>query len=129
MPIQYVPRGGRNANIAMPDDCVIPAPQEAPARTSRTVRRAGVIVALPCWGVLLTAWLLTARSGGYGTHEQLGLPACGWMVTRGLPCPTCGLTTSVTAAVHGDLIGSAKANVFGLALSVAVAAAAVAGTL
>jgi len=113
----------------MPNDCVMPAPPEAAVRTPRNVRRRGLIVALPCWGVLVVAWLLTARSGGHGTHEQLGLPACAWMVVDGVPCPTCGLTTSVTAAVHGDLVAAAKANIFGLVLFVAVVALAVIGTL
>jgi len=113
----------------MPNDYATPAPPEVTVRNPRTARRNGLIAAGPCWAVLVTAWLLTARSGGYGTHEQLGLSACGSMMVHGVPCPTCGLTTSVTAAVHGDFAASVRANVFGLVLFAAVVAAAVIGTL
>jgi succinate dehydrogenase/fumarate reductase cytochrome b subunit len=42
------------------------------------------------------------------------------MVVDGVPCPTCGLTTSITAAAHGDLSASASANVFGTVLFFAI---------
>ena len=39
-----------------------------------------------------------------------------------MPCPFCGLTTSVKATLHGDWHGAAVANPFGI-LAVAVAVA------
>jgi hypothetical protein len=39
---------------------------------------------------------------GLGTHEQLfGLQPCGFVLTTGLPCPTCGMTTAFALMMHG----------------------------
>jgi drug/metabolite transporter (DMT)-like permease len=72
---------------------------------------------------------LTARSKGDGTHTQIGLPGCRSMVVDGVPCPTCGLTTSITAAAHGDFGASVSANVFGTVLFFALVLAGVIGAL
>jgi hypothetical protein len=37
---------------------------------------------------------------GYGTHRQLGLGVCGSLVSTGLPCPTCGMTTAFAHTVR-----------------------------
>ena len=100
----------------MPDNCAIPAAGETPVRKSRRVRLAGMLTALACWAILAAGWSLTARGKGDGTHVQLGLPACRSMAADGVPCPTCGLTTSITEAAHGEFARSASANVFGTAL-------------
>jgi hypothetical protein len=113
----------------MPDNCITPAVPEAPARKFRGARLAGVLTALPCWAILAVGLSLTARSKGDGTHEQMGLAACQWMVVDGVPCPTCGLTTSVTAAAHGDFAASARANVFGTMFFFAVILAGTIGIL
>jgi len=42
-----------------------------------------------------------------------GLP-CPLRSTTGVPCPFCGLTTSVKATMHGDLHGAATANPLGI---------------
>ena len=113
----------------MPDNCVIPAVPETPVRKSRPVRLAGVLTALPCWAILAVGLSLTARGKGDGTHVQMGLPACRSMVVDGVPCPTCGLTTSITAAAHGDFAASARANVFGTVLFFAIVLSGVIGIL
>ena len=51
--------------------------------------------------VLALAASLEANESGVGTHRQLGLPACGFLSSTGLPCATCGMTTAFTHAVHG----------------------------
>lgn len=38
----------------------------------------------------------------YGTHEQLGLPPCASRALLGIPCPSCGLTTSFALMSHGQ---------------------------
>lgn len=50
---------------------------------------------------------------GHGTHQQLGLAPCLTMAWLGRPCPGCGLTTSWTALVHGQLGASFQAHWFG----------------
>jgi hypothetical protein len=40
---------------------------------------------------------------GHGTHQQLGLPPCPSVLLFDRPCPGCGLTTSWTALVHGQI--------------------------
>jgi hypothetical protein len=50
---------------------------------------------------------------GYGTHEQLGLPSCKPMEWWGIPCPGCGVTTSVALAARGHLWASIHNQPFG----------------
>ena len=53
------------------------------------------------------------------SHTSLGLP-CQLRAATGVPCPLCGMTTSVTAAAVGDLRTAVAANPAGL-VAVAVA--------
>jgi hypothetical protein len=57
------------------------------------------------------------------THLQLGLWPCTFKAATGLPCPSCGMTTSFALLMHGDPVNSLRANwvgtllaLFGLAL-------------
>lgn len=54
-------------------------------------------------GVTAFAIYLTPKPEGHGTHTELGLPPCPSVMFFGRPCPGCGLTTSFTATVHGNL--------------------------
>lgn len=51
------------------------------------------------------------------THEQLGLPECSFVTATGVPCPSCGLTTSFALTVRADLANAARANWVGLLLA------------
>ncbi len=93
------------------------------------LRLRGAVVALPCWALLMTAFLLSPRSAGYGTHRQLGLPSCSFAARTRLPCPTCGMTTSVTAMSRGDVSAAFNAQPFGVPLFIAVVVVAFAVTL
>ncbi len=77
-----------------------------------------LIAVLAFWGVGL---YLTPDPSGHGTHQQLGLPPCAIYFLTGRPCPSCGLTTSVSATLHGNLALAWRANPFGI-LIVAVSA-------
>jgi Na+/melibiose symporter-like transporter len=66
--------------------------------------------------VVITAAFLTPSSEGHGTHTQLGLPPCGFLVYTGVPCPGCGLTTSFSHMVRLEVFGAAHANLFGILL-------------
>lgn len=57
---------------------------------------------------------LTPDRQGYGTHQQLGLPPCSIRTLFGIPCPTCGMTTSFAHFVRGDLVGACRVNPAGL---------------
>lgn len=61
---------------------------------------------------LIALWLRPDPSG-HATHMQLGLPACATMDLFHRPCPGCGLTTSVSATVHGLWGAAFRANPFG----------------
>lgn len=74
--------------------------------------------------VAIGAWI-TPDPRGYGTHEQLGLAPCHFLAWTGIPCPGCGVTTSVALAMHGRFAASFANQPFGLAVALAVPAAAV----
>jgi hypothetical protein len=50
---------------------------------------------------------------GFGTHERLGLPPCKPMQWWNIPCPGCGVTTSVALAGHGHFWASIHNQPFG----------------
>jgi hypothetical protein len=54
-----------------------------------------------------------------GTHQgpPLNLPQCTFKEITGLPCPSCGMTTSFSLLIHGDIWNSMKANFAGTALA------------
>jgi hypothetical protein len=56
---------------------------------------------------------------GYGTHQQLGAGPCGMVLTTGLPCPTCGMTTAFAHTVRGQWISAFMAQPAGFALALA----------
>lgn len=72
--------------------------------------------------VLITAATLSPSPEGHGTHTQLGLPPCGFLVYTGYPCPGCGLTTSFSHMIRLDVIGAFGANPFGILLFLCTAA-------
>ncbi|WP_186479371.1 DUF2752 domain-containing protein [Synechococcus sp. NOUM97013] len=69
---------------------------------SRSTRSTG----LASLALLALLWL---RSKGW----PLPLPGCPWRAWTGIPCPTCFLTRSVMASLHGDLGEALELHVFG----------------
>ncbi|MCI0339260.1 MAG: DUF2752 domain-containing protein [Acidobacteria bacterium] len=63
---------------------------------------------------LIIARILQPSSRGVGTHEQLGLPPCPFLHLTGIPCPSCGLTTSFAHAARLDFSLSLITQPFGL---------------
>ena len=103
-------------------------PQRAkPAARTRGKRLRGCVVAGVCWSLLGVAVWLRPHESGTGTHEELGLPACAYLARTGLPWPTCGLTTSVSAMAHGRFALAWRAHPFGVALFVAAVISAFVG--
>ena len=68
-------------------------------------------------GFTVLGTLVEPDPEGHGTHEQLGLPPCSTMELFGVPCPGCGVTTSVTLASRGRLADSFSTQPFGLLLA------------
>lgn len=68
----------------------------------------------------VSAWLQPSAEG-MGTHTQLGIPACTWPATIGLPCPSCGMTTAFALAADGRFIDSFLAQPIGFLFAVAAA--------
>jgi hypothetical protein len=80
------------------------------ARWSHALLLLGVLVMV---GVGL---YLTPEPAGHGTHQQLGLPPCTIYYLTGRPCPSCGLTTSVSAILHGQFGLAWRANPMGFVI-------------
>lgn len=57
---------------------------------------------------------------GFGTHERLGLPTCKPMDWWNVPCPGCGVTTSVALAAHGHPWDSIVNQPFGFLVALAL---------
>jgi hypothetical protein len=92
---------------------------------------------LPIWarlillvlaGIWLTVFVLAALLNPYnpdgtpktmGTHRgpPLNLPDCTFKEFTGMPCPSCGMTTSFSLLIHGDVWNSLRANFAGTALA------------
>jgi hypothetical protein len=98
-----------------------------PRRAPRSERVLLGILSAAAILVLAIASSLAPDPRGFGTHEKLGLPPCGLLRMTGIPCPSCGMTTSFAHAVRLELVESARAQPLGLLLAFATAALAIAG--
>lgn len=88
-------------------------------------RLPAIITCLACTSLLSLAAWFNPSSEGLGTHTQLGLPPCGFKQTSGLPCPTCGCTTSFALAADGRVIDSLVNQPFGGVLAIFTAVLAI----
>lgn len=76
--------------------------------------------------ILLAGYGIKPDARGLGTHEQLGMEPCSFLSTTGLPCATCGMTTSVSHLTHGQAIASFLNQPMGFAFGLTTAMIAVA---
>jgi len=90
---------------------------------SRRDRVLAAGVSVGCLAVLIVAAWLTPAAGGMGSHHQLGLRPCGFLERTGLPCGTCGMTTSFSHFADGNLLASVYVQPFGAVAAVSVAMA------
>lgn len=81
-----------------------PWPFQAPEARGRGAGHYAILLGL--WlatlGVLMLGLWLEPDPRGFGTHEQLGFAPCQMLESTGVPCPACGITTSVTLAAQGE---------------------------
>jgi hypothetical protein len=88
---------------------------------SNVTRLTALAVLVGTAGILGFAWHVNPDPKGVGTHRQLGLGPCGFLLTTGLPCPTCGMTTSFAYTVRGDLVDAFWAQPAGTLLALCTA--------
>lgn len=95
--------------------------------SQRVLTPSGRLVCLALCGLLLFAAGLARRLDpdprGFGTHQQLGLPECLFRQLFGVSCPQCGMTTSMTCLVRGQIGGAMRANPMGIVLGLLCAMA------
>ena len=88
-----------------------------PQRLGWRGRLLAMSLSLGCLGVLLVGLYLTPSAAGVGSHEGLGLEPCNFEVRTGLPCPTCGMTTSFAHFARGQLLASFYVQPMGMLLA------------
>jgi hypothetical protein len=93
------------------------SPRPKQVRMSLLERLLALAIALGCLAVLITALVLDPSPSGVGTHRRLGLDACSLLVRTGVPCPTCGMTTSFSYFVRGRLGASFYTQPMGTCLA------------
>jgi hypothetical protein len=100
----------------------IDPPAPAPVSARRPAEHWLVLAAAVGVLVLLVAFAVWIKPDprGFGTHERLGLPACGMLAWTGFPCPGCGVTTSVALAARGHFWASIKNQPFGFLVGIAL---------
>jgi hypothetical protein len=91
-------------------------------RLSILVRTALILIALGLASVFgIAAWLNPYDENGVPrrqeTHRQLGLPPCTVYERTGIPCPSCGFTTSFAFTVRMHLWNAMHANSAGTLLA------------
>jgi hypothetical protein len=92
-------------------------------------RLLALILSVVAVGVLVTALLITPSPEGVGTHRQIRAltvngaapPACEMLRRTGLPCPTCGMTTSFAWFVRGNWLASLYVQPMGFILALTTA--------
>lgn len=86
----------------------------APRAYSRQDQVQYLTLLLLASATLVIARLLPPSPRGVGTHQQLGLPPCFFLKLTGLPCPSCGLTTSFAHAARLHFYQAFLTQPFGL---------------
>jgi hypothetical protein len=95
------------------DDCSLPVAEGAIVYSYQD-RIKYLTVSTIAVVILVIARILHPSPSGVGTHEQLGLPSCPFLHFTGIPCPSCGLTTSFAHAARLDFLAALITQPFGL---------------
>jgi hypothetical protein len=106
----------------MPEPANKAPPTAIPQRAAAATRVAAAFVACVLLAILTLAATLHADPAGHGTHQQIGLPPCGFVIATGKPCPTCGMTTAFTHSAHGRYGKAFLTQPGGMVASLGVAA-------
>src|SRR2546423_11463950 len=84
---------------------------------SAAARAVALLISGACLAVLLVAARLNPDPAGESTHTQLGMNGCQFLAQTGLPCPSCGMTTSFAWFVRGNLLASLYVQPMGTVLA------------
>jgi hypothetical protein len=95
--------------------------QFAAARLSVAARLLALGISLACLGVLGFALRIEPSPSGIGSHRELGLQPCAFERRTGLPCITCGMTTSFAHFARGHLLASFYVQPMGMLLALLTA--------
>jgi hypothetical protein len=101
---------------------IIPDPEPPGFPLRRRGRALLSVVSLGLIAGFCLAATLQPDPRGFGTHRQLGLPPCTVRLLFGIPCPSCGMTTSFAHLMRGQLPEAFRANAAGLLLGLVCAA-------
>ena len=88
-----------------------------PEKSVRARRLYALGIAIAACILLSIAFILKPADKGVGTHRQLGLPQCGWILAADIPCPTCGMTTAWSHTVRGEFLAALKTQPMGMFLA------------
>ena len=80
-------------------------------------------ISLGSLGVLIVGAWLTPDPSGISTHTEMGFLPCQFERRTGLPCPSCGYTSSVSWFAHGNPIASFYVQPMGFVIALCLAAA------
>ena len=93
-----------------------PVQRQSVGPAARLLAAALALVAL---SVLVIAAMLPPAAAGVGTHKAMGFRACEFLERTGLPCATCGMTTSFAQFVRGHWLASIYLQPMGFLLAIA----------
>jgi len=89
------------------------APDDVDRTVRFWVRVRGAIVGTGCVLLILAAV--------FRLPSRVPMPPCSFQVNTGYPCPGCGMTRSMMAVAHGDVVEAFRCHPFGVALFAFVA--------
>jgi hypothetical protein len=106
------------------------APPVGEQRVGICGRLLALVLAATAMGMLVTAVLIKPSPDGVGTHRQIRYlsptrdnpPPCELLRITGIPCPTCGMTTSYAHFVRGNWLASLYVQPMGFLLALATGA-------
>ncbi len=76
------------------------------------------LLLLVALAVIVVPALLHPDPSGYGTHTQCFLLPCIFRRLTGVPCPMCGMTTSLAHMARGEFVAALNAHLLGPGLYV-----------
>lgn len=114
---QSEPATSQPPAAAVPPAPVFPVPDRRGRPAGRGLRVVLVLFGLFLAGGFSLAAAVKPDVRGFGTHQQFGLPPCSFRSALGIPCPSCGMTTSFSSFVRGQFQSSIDANLAGFLLA------------